>query len=324
MAKCNKAYVFGVMSHHPDSYDYAQKVTHWMSQKGVRHFALPFPENMQSFMEDAIAAHRAGEPLGNIKFSSGDGFNTDADTLSKIVGLASVASERGMSVHCVGTPASMERKQRRKALLDEADQLPSRARADKIAEINSEDYKHEANRISQLEGKTMLLTGVLNVGGGGQSLARLREMGIDAEGIVLSPESGRTPASNAVGRRYIEVVQSQNPKPAVVGVSGKDKTVSPEQLADQLVGNSGKAGNMMSKMSERVSQILGSFSLGDGGRTVTQGNFRDVEETSVSKLPQIGESPAGTLDISQQSKIKPLGRALSTQLTSKSQDGRRL
>jgi hypothetical protein len=298
MAKCNEAFVFGVMENHPESYNYAKNMIHELELRRVRNFAVSLPENMQSFLESALMAREKGQPLENVKFSSGDGFEVDASSISGIVGLAAAASERWMSINCVGAPVTMERVQRKKALLDEADLLPPRERVDRIAEINSEDYKHEANRISQMPGKAILLTGVLNVGGKGATAERLRKMGIDATGVVISPESGRSALGDDETIRMMEAVRSQSPQPTAVVVSGEAGSVSPEKLASQLNGWIGEAESVTQRAREKVSQILRSLSI-----PKIRGDARRLDLQAKKEPSQIEETPAKGIEATQWEKL---------------------
>ncbi len=297
MKRDGQVFVFGVAADMQESRDYAKGVVAELRKRGVENFATSLPENMQSFFEDAVRARGEGRLLDNIKFSNGDGFDVHATSLAGIVDLAAEASKGGMTIHCVGAPISMKRAEGL-MLLAEAENLPPQDRAGRIAEVNAEEYQHQADRVSQISGGTVLFTGVLNVGGRGATTERLREMGIEATGTVIFPRSGRGEGYEEETRRAEEVARFQNPGPESVVLVGEAGTVPPSTLVGKLADKSGNPENIMTRMSERVSQMLSSigFPKKDGERAAV--DSRDGLSSAPSQLPQRGGVPARGREVS--------------------------
>ncbi len=219
MGQGNQVFVFGEIHGDKGNVDYMKGALTSLRERGVKNFAIELPEDAQ----DAFSSRVGGAAKGGV-----GGSNISAENGAQLSGvgdyliLASHARKLGMEVHCVDAPRCPEGSEVQK--IAEADSKYNNGIIGEeryVKDVQGQFARrneHMAEKVSKIQGDTVLLTGMFHTGGPGSVEERLRKKGAEVVSVDLYPQ-GANPTVSLFER---------NESPSV-DIKVKDTQRSPSQ-----------------------------------------------------------------------------------------------
>lgn len=238
MDKGGNVFVFGEIHGGQGNRDYMKGALTELHAKGVRNFAIELPEDAQEAFSSTLAPsgneHAGGE--GVIHARNGARLSGFGD----YVALAAHARGLGMEVHCVDAPRDPKGR--------EVERIGRMDRKVNQGQISSERYvqeiqgqfqrrnEHMAEKVSQLQGDTVLVTGMFHTGGKGSVEEKLRERGMSVVAVDLYPP-GPNPTADLFERHETPAVDMK-----VKDLSTGPSTSDINSMISRLRGRGGPDG----------------------------------------------------------------------------------
>lgn len=190
MDKNAQVFVFGEIHGADGNYEYMKNALTSLREKGVRNFAMELPADAQDAFSSALGSRQSKNDArdGAIRAENG----AKLSGLGDYIGLAAHARALGMEVHCVDAPrdpngSEMERIARMDSKINQG-KISGERYVEEVQKQFSRRNSHMADKVSQLQGNTVLLTGMFHTGGRGSVEENLRKRGMDVVSVDLYPQ----------------------------------------------------------------------------------------------------------------------------------------
>jgi uncharacterized UPF0146 family protein len=193
MDQKGQVFVFGEIHGAEGNVEYLKGALTKLSERGVKNFAIELPEDAQDAFSSKLAQGAQGGAVAGV-FHAKNGAQIGG--VGDYLILASHARRLGMDIHCVDAPRCPEG--------GEVERIAQSDRRFGQGLISEDRYvsevqgqferrnKHMAEKVSQIGGGTVLVTGMFHTGGEGSVEQRLRERGMDVVTVDLYPQ-GKNP-----------------------------------------------------------------------------------------------------------------------------------
>lgn len=201
MEKNGQVFVFGEIHGAEGNYEYMKSALTSLRERGVRNFAIELPEDAQEAFSSTLSPKRGEEQVGGGVIHARNGAKLSG--FGDYIGLASHARTLGMEVHCVDAPRDPRgREVERIGKVDEKINKGKISEERYVEEVQKQFLRrndHMAEKVSQLKGDTVLVTGMFHTGGRGSVEEKLRERGVSVVAVDMYPQ-GHNPTADIFER----------------------------------------------------------------------------------------------------------------------------
>lgn len=190
MDKNAQVFVFGEIHGAEGNYEYMKSTLTSLREKGVRNFAMELPADAQDAFSSTLGSHQNKNASRDGAIHAENGAKLSG--LGDYIGLAAHARALGMEVHCVDAPrdpngSEMDRIARMDSKINQG-KISGERYVEEVQKQFSRRNNHMADKVSQLQGNTVLLTGMFHTGGRGSIEENLRKRGMDVVSVDLYPQ----------------------------------------------------------------------------------------------------------------------------------------